>query len=48
MASSRDVAIASRQDVADTFLAAGLLPAKVDITTLWDTPFADTLKNLSL
>ena len=43
-----DAAIASQQDVADTFLAAGLLPAKVDVTTFWDTSFADTLKDLSL
>ena len=36
-------AIASQQHIADTFAAAGLIPARVDVTPLWDRRFNDVL-----
>ena len=41
-----DEAKASQQDVADTFAAAGLLPATIDVTSFWDLSFTDDLKAL--
>lgn len=36
-------AIASQQNVADTFAAAGLIPGKVDVAPLWDTRLSSAL-----
>ncbi len=38
-----DAAIASQQQIADTFAAAGLIPGKVDVRPLWSPAFHDTL-----
>jgi sulfonate transport system substrate-binding protein len=38
-----DAAIASQQGVADTFFEAGVIPAKVDVRTLWDASLASAL-----
>jgi sulfonate transport system substrate-binding protein len=38
-----DAAIASQQQIADTFAAAGLIPGKVDVRPLWSTAFHDVL-----
>lgn len=40
-----DAAIASQQGVADTFAAAGLIPAKVDVRPLWDDRLSSALPN---
>lgn len=40
-----DPAIASQQKVADTFAAAGLLPAKVDVRPLWDERLSSAIPN---
>ena len=38
-----DAAIASQQQIADTFAAAGLIPGKVDVRPLWSPAFHDVL-----
>ena len=38
-----DEAIASQQEVADTFAEAGVLPAKVSVKPLWDNTFNDAI-----
>jgi sulfonate transport system substrate-binding protein len=40
-----DAAIASQQGVADAFAAAGLIPAKVDVRSLWDDRLSSALPN---
>ncbi|TWB37521.1 ABC transporter substrate-binding protein [Nitrospirillum pindoramense] len=41
-----DAAIASQQDVADTFAAAGVIPAPVDVRPLWDDSLHEVLAKL--
>ncbi|WP_375469130.1 hypothetical protein [uncultured Nostoc sp.] len=36
-------AIASQQDVADTFYRAGVIPTKVDVKPLWDGSFTNAI-----
>ncbi|MEH1922122.1 hypothetical protein [Nostoc sp.] len=36
-------AIASQQDVADTFYRAGVIPSKVDVKPLWDGSFTNAI-----
>ncbi|MEH2413826.1 hypothetical protein [Nostoc sp.] len=36
-------AIASQQDVADTFYRAGVIPSKVDVKPLWDESFTNAI-----
>ncbi|MEH2238910.1 hypothetical protein [Nostoc sp.] len=43
-----DEAIASQQEVADTFAEAGVLPAKVNVKPLWDTTFNDAIAKCSI
>ncbi|MEH1832832.1 MAG: hypothetical protein V7L29_12305 [Nostoc sp.] len=43
-----DEAIASQQEVADTFAEAGVLPAKVSVKPLWDNTFNDAIAKCSI
>lgn len=43
-----DAAIASQQEVADTFAEAGVIPSKVDVKPLWDSTFNDAIAKCNL
>lgn len=47
LAPTSQAAIDSEQDVADTFTAAGLIPAKVDVKAFWSTAFNPTLTRIA-
>lgn len=42
-----DEAIASQQDIADTFLSIGLIEKQIDVSTNWDRSLDEALQNLS-
>lgn len=43
-----DDAIASKQEVADTFAEAGVILSKVDVKPLWDNSFNNTISQCSI